>query len=173
MESTGISPNVKRGLIIGGVCLLLVIIGVLLYLLLNSAKTPSNRDPNALVGQIEGKTQEEIQAELNKIVEDGMFNISINSMMTFESGTAEGDVRVENIPANHMLMSVQIKLDDTGQVVYETGIIEPGYHIQNDKLDVPLAKGVYHATAMFTAYDPDTEARVGQAGAKVTITVNS
>ena len=70
-------------------------------------------------------------------------------------------------------MSVQIPLDDTGEVIYETGIIDPGYHIQSDKLDRPLEKGVYPATAMFTAYDPETGDEVGRAGAKISITVKS
>lgn len=167
----------KRIFYIALVAALLIVIGVLVFLLLRPggerAVAGKSRDPNANVGQYEGKTQEEIIEELNKIVEDGMFNISINSDIVFERGDGEGDLRIENIAANRLLMSVQITLDETGEMIYETDIIEPGYYIQTDRLDVILKKGVYPATALFTAYDPDTEEVVGQAGAKVTITVKN
>ena len=160
------------------IALLVVVIILLLLLLLRgcdgqTSTTHKNRDPNAAVGQFEGKTEEEIQAELDKIVEEGMFNISINSTVYMQSGTDEAELRIENIAANHHLMSVQLTRDDTGEVLYTSGIIEPGYYIQKVPLDVVLPKGSYTATAMFTAYDLETEEAVGQAGAKITIEVGS
>ena len=160
------------------IILLLVVIVVLLAVLLlrscaGSESTHKNRDPNAALGQYEGKTEEEIQAELDKIVEEGMFNISINSNVLMHSGKDEAELRIENIAANHHLMSVEITRDDNGQVLYTSGLIEPGYYIQAVPLDVVLPKGSYEATALFTAYDPDTEQPVGQAGAKINIEVES
>lgn len=70
-------------------------------------------------------------------------------------------------------MQVLITLDDTGELIYETGLIEPNHHIQSAKLDVELEKGEYLATAVFNAYDPETEEYIGSAGAKLTITVLS
>lgn len=159
-------------------CMVIIII-VLVILLLRAcpgqpAEDPGlERDQNASLGQLENKTQEEIQAELDRIVEEGMFNISINPNPIFESGEAEGDLRIENIPANHYNMSVTITLDETGEVIYQTGIIEPNHYIQNDVLDVVLTKGSYSATATFTAYDAETNAVVGQAAAKITILVQN
>ena len=72
--------------------LLLLVLGILAFLLLRAPKAgPSGlaREAAALAGQLEGKTEEEIQAELNRIVEEGMFNISINTAPTFENGKAE------------------------------------------------------------------------------------
>ena len=169
----------KKGLYIALIGVLLVVIGVLLFLLLRprdgggvvSAKR--SRDPNANIGQYEGKSPEEVQAELDKIVEEGMFNISINSTVTMATGSDEAELRIENIEANHHLMSVEITLDDTGQVLYTSGLIEPGYHIQSVPFAVVLAKGSYPATALFTAYDMETEAPVGQAAARISITVQN
>lgn len=137
--------------------------GVFLLKTPNSAKqafAPGARDPNATVGQYEGKSEAEIQAELDKVVQEGMFNISINP-----------DIRMENIPANHHLMSVTLSRDDTGEVLYASGLIEPGYHIQAVPLETVLPGGSYTATALFTAYDLETEQPAGQAAARVRITV--
>ncbi len=151
--------------------LLVVIAGLILVLLLpregDQISIPGYRDPNASIGQLEGKSVEEIQAELNRIVEEGMFNISINPNIYFENGEAEGEVRIENSPANHYLMKVEITLDDSGEVVYTSGLIEPNYHIQTAKLAIPLEEGSYEATAVFTAFDPANESKVGQAAAKI------
>lgn len=168
----------KKVLYIALVAVLLLVIGVLAFLLLRpgDAGQPAsgkNRDPNAAVGHYEGKTQEEIQAELDKIVEEGMFNISINSTVTMAKGSDDAELRIENIAANRHLMSVEITLDDTGEVLYTSGLIEPGYYIQSVPLTRALAKGSYAVTAVFTAYDAETEAAVGQAAAKITIKVES
>ena len=159
------------------------------------ASAPGARDPNATVGQYEGKSEAEIQAELDKVVQEGMFNISINpdirvirnDAMTVSAIRAlapeaiilspgpghpeDAELRVENIPANHHLMSVTLIRDDTGEVLYASGLIEPGYHIQAVPLETVLPGGSYTATALFTAYDLETEQPAGQAAARVRITV--
>lgn len=161
------------------IILLLAVVALLLFLLLrpsgteNQQFTPTMRNAGAAVGQYEGKTDEEIQAELNRIVEEGMFNISINPEITMESGDSEAELRIENVPGNRYLMSVKITLDDTGEVIYTSGLIEPNYHIQSAPLAVKLSAGIYNATAIFTAHAPDTEAVAGTVGAKITITVKS
>lgn len=131
----------------------------------------SNRQGD--LGQLDGKTDAEIQAELDRVVEDGMFNISIASVVQFDSGTAPGELRIENVPGNRYLMSVQITHDDTGEVIYTTDMIEPNHHIQSDELAVALPKGNYDCTATFFAYDPETEELIGQAAAKMKIIVAS
>lgn len=165
----------KNKLLIIVIVLLLAVVALLLFLLLRrdgaENRPPAMRDANATMGQYEGKTDEEIQEELNRIVEEGMFNISINPEITMASGDSEAELRIENVPGNRYLMSVSITLDDTGEVIYTSGLIEPNYHIQTAPLNVALKKGTYTATAVFTALDPDTEAEVGTAAAKITIQV--
>ena len=154
--------------------LLLLVLGILAFLLLRAPKAgPSGlaREAAALAGQLEGETEEEIQAELNRIVEEGMFNISIASYVEFPEGTAEGEVRIENVPSNHYLMQVEVVRDDTGESVYRTGMIEPNHHIQRARLDADLDVGSYPCTAVFYAFESDTEEPVGQAAAKMTIVV--
>ena len=117
------------------------------------------------------RPDDELQAELDRIVEEGMFNISIASYVEFPEGTAEGEVRIENVPSNHYLMQVEVVRDDTGESVYRTGMIEPNHHIQRARLDADLDVGSYPCTAVFYAFESDTEEPVGQAAAKMTIVV--
>ena len=129
-------------------------------------------DNSAQTGQAPYKTDEEKQAELDRVVEEGMLNISIASVIEFENGTSEGTAYIENVPSNKYVMKVTITLDSNDEVVYESGGIKPDSHIDNIKLNKDLDAGTYPATATFTAYDPDTLEEVGQAAAKITIVVD-
>lgn len=131
------------------------------------------RDPNASMGQLEGKTPEEIQAELDRIVDEGMFGISIAPVVYFADGGSEGEVRIENVPGNRYDMRVSIVLDEDGRTVYESGVIEPNRHIQTAPLSATLSAGSYPATALFAALDRQTGVEVGQASAKITLVVES
>ncbi len=128
-------------------------------------------DVNAEGGQLRGKTNAEIQAELDRQVEEGMFNISIASTVEFADGTSEGEFRIENVPGNRYDMQVTITDDSTGEVYYQTNLIRPDQHIQKDKLLKDLDPGTYECAAVFTAYDMDTAEEVGKAAARISIVV--
>lgn len=99
-----------------------------------------------------------------------MFRISIASnIIAIEDGLA--DVRIENNLQNRYVMQVTIALDETGEEIYRTGLIDPGYYIQQAEFSKHLDPGEYDATAVFTALYPDTEEIVGTVGANVKIHV--
>ncbi len=159
----------KTPLIIGIVVLAVaVVIGVCVWMFVGQGGFYDNAAQN---GQAPYKTEEEMQAELNRVVEDGMLNISIASVITFKNGTSEGTAYIENVPSNKYVMKVTITLDSNNETVYESGGIKPDSHIDNIKLTKSLPAGTYPATATFTAYDPESLDEVGQAAAKVTIVV--
>lgn len=94
----------------------------------------------------------------------------------FSDGASEGTLEIENVPSNKYAQVVSITLDDSGKEIYNSGLIQPNYHIQTDKLSEALAAGTYDCTATFTAYDTsDSEnpIEVGSAAAKITISVLS
>jgi len=57
-------------------------------------------DTDAMLGRIQTMTEEEIQQELNRVVEEGMFNISIASAIVFDGPQGEGEARIENVEQN-------------------------------------------------------------------------
>lgn len=141
--------------------------------------TGGQREAAALKGSIEQMTEEEIQAELNNIIEEGMFRISIESHI---AGYADDTMRmnIQNHLNNRYVMQVTlyryIRDPKTNEIIdqeeiYKTDLIDPGYYIDYAKLDKHLDPGEYDGVAIFTALYPDTEEIVGTAGAEVRITV--
>ena len=118
----------------------------------------------AKLGQLEDKSNEEIQAALNEVVEEGNLSISINANPVFPTGDSEGTLKIENGPQNLYGQQVVITLDETGEEIYDSGYMPVDSHIQTDKLEIDLEPGDYDATAVFTAYDEKLDgAVVGQA----------
>lgn len=148
-----------------------VIAGLLFWKSCGAEQTAFSFDDLAKNGYLDGRSAEDIQNLVNKQVEEGMFNISINSVITFENGKAEGNMRIENIEANRYYMTVALVLDDTGEEVYKSGGIKPGQFIESAPLSVALPKGNYEATAVFSAVDPNSLKEIGRAQAQVTLTV--
>lgn len=153
--------------------LLLLMVGATLWFFLRPKAETAFFDGTAIVGTLPGKTDAEIQSELNQIVEEGMFNISIAPVISFADGESQGQARIENIQANHYHMKVTITRDDTGDIIYESGGIKPGEYIESITLAEALPKGEYNATATFLAYDTESLIEVGKAAAKVTIVIEA
>lgn len=128
-------------------------------------------DTNAILGQAPYKSPEEVQAELDRIVEEGMFNISIASVIEFDDGASPGTAYIENVPGNRYVMKVAITLDDTDETVYESKGIKPGNYLETIVLDKDLEEGNYAATATFSAFDAESLDEVGKAAAKVTLSI--
>lgn len=128
-------------------------------------------DESAQEGQAPNKTPAELQAELNRIVEEGMFNISIASVIEFSAPDATGKAYIENVPNNPYDMTVDITLADSGESVYASKGIAPGNYIEDIALAKALEPGMHEAVATFTAYDRETHDEKGKAAAEVTLLI--
>lgn len=165
-------PRKKRrggmwiGIVVAIVCL--VAAGLIAWNFLSGSNSAARQGE---LGDLSTMSDAEIQAQIDDLVEKSMFNISIASQVNFANGTSPGELKIQNPGNNSMLMQVQILRDDTGDVIYESGVIEPNHHVESDVLAVDLPAGSYDCAAVFYALDPQTEARVGQATAEITINV--
>lgn len=158
------------------ILLIFLLIGCLIgayYIYQNKAdeKERLDRASGAEAGILPGLTEEELQAELNRRVEEGNLAISINTQLTFPSGTEMGNVRIENSAKNHYLMVVEMYRKDNNERIYKSGTIEPGYYLAQDKLEKDLLKGKYEVNVHFKAYDTKTEDFVGESVIGTTIEV--
>lgn len=98
--------------------------------------------------------------------------VKINGNPMFTDGKSEGSLEIENPAENALYMEVEITLDDTGEVIYDSGAIPPNHYIDNDKLAKVLKKGEYTATAHVTLFDPDDpDAQYNSANFSLTITI--
>lgn len=125
----------------------------------------------AKLGQLEDKSNDEIQAALDEVIAEGSLRISINENPVFATGDSEGSLKIENHPNNHYNMRVIITMTDTGEELYNSGLMPINSHIDADKLEKDLEPGEYDATATFTAYDVESDTEVGQAIAGLKISV--
>lgn len=126
-------------------------------------------DPNAHDGSYAGKTHDQIVADLNAAVKEGEMNISVATVMQGRAGNPEVNVRFENIEANHWDQKCTLTLDETGEVLWQSGAIAPGQSIDNAKLSRSFDAGSYPVTATVTGYDRDTHEEKGKLAGKVTL----
>lgn len=155
--------------------ILIVLFFVLLcgmFLIIRS-RGPRNRlarDPAALGGLLPGKTPEEIEALLNTVVEEGMVNIGVAAEPIFESNGKKGRIGIENIPANHYAFQIDLFLEN-GELIYESGLVDPGYYIEFVELNQKLPASTYKTKAVFTAYSMDAENKIAEAQVNVNLHV--
>ena len=139
-------------------------------------KKPGNSlelDDNATMGILPGVDVAQRQQELQQQLDETMIAFSINASPVFASGSAEGNLMLENPEHNAKLLVAEIYLDDTQELIYQSKAIPAGAYIENAMLDKVLEPGEYQATAYFKAYREDDRSFIGQAGAAIKITVLS
>ena len=110
-----------------------------------------------------GMTEEEIQKMLDDKVAEGSVQINMNSKLVFKDGKAKGYVRIVNSPNNHYKLVVEMIRKDTSETIYQTGAMDPGNYLEQDRLDVDLPKGDYPVSIHFRNYDRKSEQFVGEA----------
>lgn len=135
-----------------------------------------NSTPKPLVAEGNVKTgtlydPEKRQQELNQVVEEGMLVFSINATPFMKNGKGKANLMVENPPNNGKRFTVTLERDDTGEVIYQSGYLDPEQYMDEVPLDVELTKGEYSCTAYFDAYRLSDDGYIGRAGAQITLYV--
>lgn len=146
------------------------------YVLTYSREAEARTTPEPLVAEGNVKTgtlndPEKRQQELNSVVEEGMMIFSINATPFMINGKGKANLMVENPPNNGKRFTVTIQRDDTGEVIYKSGYLDPEQYIDEVPLDVELPKGEYACTAYFDAYRLSDDGYIGRAGAQITLYV--
>lgn len=116
-------------------------------------------------------SKEERKKANEKEVDESKFTLSIYPEATFKNGKSVGDIYIRNEVENAYPIAVEIVEDETGDVVYNSGAIQPGYEITEGKLSKNLAKGKYLCTANVSIYDQKTKKYRGQTAAEIQIEV--
>lgn len=130
-------------------------------------------DGDAEKGGLVMPSDEEIQEELKRKLEESMMNISMNLSPVFYDNNSKGNLNIVNDETNNFMQVIEIYRKDTDQLIYKSGGIPVGSKIENAKLDVKLPKGVYDCVAYFNAVNEKTGEFIGKAGAELKITIQN
>lgn len=154
---------------IGALILLLIILILLLFKCSSDIDNtlPINDSP-IKQGTINLPTKEEAQELVDKAVEQGMFQVFMNTGITVNSNN-EANLLIQNSENNHYPAYVEIYNGD--DLLYKSDTIKPGYKLEVDKLQKELDAGKYECNAYFHVLDNDSE--INQIGLSVTITKES
>ena len=154
--------------------LIFIFIGVgFLFVTSNETKSKFELDREALEGFLPGKSAKEIQDELNRIVDESMFNVSINPNPYVVDSVI--DVHIQNIPNNHYWMQVNVYYQpdrDSSQeeLLYSSKVIKNGHYLIEGSATHQPPLGSYNGRAVFTALFPDTFEEIGKTVANIIIT---
>ena len=131
-------------------------------------------DRNALEGFLPGKSEADIQKELNRIIDESRLNISMNPTPVIRDG--EINVMLENVPANNYYLQADVYIytdEETLEMrqVYQSGIIKQGFYVESGEvLEIPEG-GRYNGLAVFHALYPETLEEIGQAAMNIVVPV--
>ena len=81
------------------------------------------------------------QAELDALVEEGKMNVNYLSKAIFQ-GKVSRQFNIKNIQNNHHPIIFQI-YDESGECIYTSNRIEPGYEMNQIELQKELSKGTH------------------------------
>lgn len=122
---------------------------------------------------VQPKSDRNLQEEVNKAVEAGMFNVFMNTDIVFENGDEKGNLLIQNVETNPNPVFVEIYLKDSNELIYKSDEIPVGYKIEEGKLNVSLDKGTYDCVAYFNVIDEASKEVVNRIGLNVKLTIKN
>ena len=132
----------------------LAVLLVVVVLVAAASLVLSWKDLHARKGYYEGKSKEEIQADLDAKVDWYSMEISVASAMQVQEGQTRVEARIENVVNNHCDQKVRMYLkDDPSDVLFESGAIAPGEYLQFVDLSHELPVGRNYVTVEFQGYE--------------------
>lgn len=138
----------------------------------NISRNPLAQDELALGGILPGKSGDEIRDLLDAKIEEGMVDIGVAVEPIFEENGKKGRLGIENIETNSYSFQVKLTLDGSGELIYESGLIKPGYYVEFVELKKKLVAGDYPATAVFSTYSlSESNDRIAETDVKLILHV--
>ena len=162
-KTTTLSPKAKR-LIIIGVAVLFLAMAAIIIILLTQIEKP--KDDRATV--VSQGNAEEVKAAMDKPVEDGYYEVAMNTTWSFKGDAS--DAYVENAKTNNRTVYFDVFRADTNELVYSSPYIPVGEKIQGFLLDADLEPGSYDGLVTYHLVD-DNHEEVSNLSVKITFQV--
>ncbi len=171
MSSTDEAAPRRRAALAAAAVLVAVLLLAAFFGFRQCSAVDDGMEPNVVVGSMEGYTDEEIAEMLKQKIDEGMIAFSLNTSMYLASPGAQVAVKFENPANNAKLTKLKLVRDDTGEQLYETGLLAPGSYVDSASFDAELEPGEYACTGYIESYDQETRKYLGEAACAVTVTV--
>lgn len=108
----------------------------------------------------------------NALLAENMGYVSMEQELVFERGDSLGYAGIENGAESRLGCTVTLIRDGTGEVLYQSKVLDPGYYIENIRLKTRLRKGCYPCTAVWSFYEPEADLLVGNTAGKAVVIIN-
>ena len=145
-------------LLIALAAVILIILGVLIIknaIPANSDPTPPSPsgvvDPNAQLGEGEISVPDKIETKGKNIKFNGV------PEMNLKAGEIKQNFIFSNPEGNPCYFVIEIELTDTGEILYTSDLLPPGYSISAFNLKRALEAGEYNAIVHYKTYSFDKE----------------
>ena len=157
-----------------GICfILLLLLGILVSIKMCGSQ--AKKAPEIIAGDFlpDIKDARKSKLKAQKAVDDSTFTLTVypDAKLTTSNNQTSGYLFVRNDGSNAYPINVKVTLDETKELLYESGGIEPGYEISNVTLSKVLESGTYQATATVDIYDSKTKQKRGTTQAEVKVHV--
>lgn len=156
----------KRIIKIGILVFLIILLLLLLFKCSYDYSQPVPNENRIEQGVINLPDKEEAQKLVNEAVEQGMFQVFMNTNITINNKN-EANLLIQNSESNHYTTYVEIYNGE--DLIYKSGKIAPGYKLESDKIEKELAPGKYDCQANFHVVDNDNQ-EINTINLNVTIT---
>lgn len=139
--------NKKTKIIVACICVVaLLAIGAAaaMFIMMNQ----KDEEPSTTYTMDEGNYQQIIE-DMSAQVQEGYFETYMTTEWKFPDGSSEAsDATLGNSPNNTKPIRCQLLLDETEEVLFETGVLPVGALVSPIKLNKDLDAGTYDATCM-------------------------
>ena len=154
------------------ICAVLLASGIL-HALKKDSPGDDEMEPLAVYGIMPGKTPEQLDKELNRTVGPKVIAYTLNSHPEYIDGKSAGTIMFENPESNRKYTRLELVRDDTGDVIYETGLLDAGSYVEKAPLEKNLEAGEYPCTAYIYGYSMDNQEYIGKISREITVTVKN
>lgn len=103
-------------------------------------------------------------------LEEGLSNVSAAAEM-YADTQGVCAVRIQNWVENRFSVRATLVRSATGEVLYQSGLMDPGSYVEYVQLDIQLSEGWYPCRVVWEFYQPDTQEPVGKAAQSAVVII--
>ncbi len=140
----------QRNMLIWIILIVLVAaIGIFFLIRSQANKGPVTNNPDSFEFEAEQTQQTQAAGETPGIEIPGY------SIIPVAANTKDVEIDLYNPEGNNVYFQISFFLKDSGELLYESKLIQPGQHLYNISLTQPLAPGDYDITIQYATFSAD------------------